>query len=227
MKENQIYNKAKKIRTDLLLYTEKYIKQKQKNNNNSNELLNIGNTNICKIESMEVNFEEFYFENNVEIFTQEVENQENKIIPNLQKISFYRGSEKSVLIFKNSSDLSTEESIKRKKNIYEKNLCNDKNIFLFRKSKTKSEKKLNFENNLKKNQEGIYLENVNKNGNKNIKTFNGNLFYIFKKRNIIGKKYLKNLSKYLGVKSHKKHKILKNILIKKYKKKKHIKKEEQ
>lgn len=227
MKENQIYNKAKKIRTDLLLYTEKYIKQKQKNNNNSNELLNIGNTNICKIESMEVNFEEFYFENNVEIFTQEVENQENKIIPNLQKISFYKGSEKSVLIFKNSSDLSTEESIKRKKNIYEKNLCNDKNIFLFRKSKTKSEKKLNFENNLKKNQEGIYLENVNKNGNKNIKTFNGNLFSIFKKRNIIGKKYLKNLSKYLGVKSHKKHKILKNILIKKLKKKKHIKKEEQ
>lgn len=216
MKENQnnsIYLKAKKIRTNLLLYTEKYIKEKKKNENNSKEILSLKNKNNCVIESMAVSFEEFYIESNVEIITQQMEKQEKRVIPNLPTMSFFHESKKSLGILKNSPMLSTAESIPEKK------VLDKKKKFLEKKSRTIS-KKIGLDKNLN----GIdnNSEHINQNDkNKNIKTFDGNnCFNCCKKNNIIGKKYLKNLSKYLGVITHKKHKIAKHCLVKKLKKKK-------
>jgi hypothetical protein len=217
MEENQnnsIYIKAKKIRTNLLLYTEKYIKEKHKRENNSREILSLKNKNNFVIESMAVNFEGFYIEKNVEIITQQMEKQEKKIIPNLPPVSFFHESKKLVYIFKNSPMLSTAESIPEQK------VLNKKEKFLEKKSRTISEKIILINNNLN----GIDndYEHINQNiNNKNIKTFDGNnCFNCCKKNNLIGKKYLNNLSKYLGVIPHKKHKIVKHCLVKKSKKKK-------
>ena len=69
--------------------------------------------------------------------------------------------------------------------------------------------------NIGKNRFPIYYENVNK----NINTFNGNLSYDYKKHNTIGKKYLKQLSKFLGVIIHKKKRIDKKSLTKRHFKK--------
>ncbi len=217
MKENQnnsVYIKAKKIRTNLLLYTEKYIKEKQKKEKNSSEIISLKNNNSILIESMSVNFEEFYIERNVEIITQQMEKQEKKIIPNLPPMSFYHESKKSVYVLKNSPMLSTAESIPKK------NIFNKKNKFLEKKCRTISEKIVLVNNNF--NEIDNDYEHINKNiNNKNIKTFDGNnCFNCCKKNNLIGKKYLRNLSKYLGVISHRKHKIVKHILVKKLKKKK-------
>jgi len=217
MKENQnnsVYIKAKKIRTNLLLYTEKYIKEKQKKEKNSSEIISLKNNNSILIESMSVNFEEFYIERNVEIITQQMEKQEKKIIPNLPPMSFYHESKKSVYVLKNSPMLSTAESIPKK------NIFNKKNKFLEKKCRTISEKIVLVNNNF--NETDNDYEHINKNiNNKNIKTFDGNnCFNCCKKNNLIGKKYLRNLSKYLGVISHRKHKIVKHILVKKLKKKK-------
>jgi len=217
MKENQnnsVYIKAKKIRTNLLLYTEKYIKEKQKKEKNSSEIISLKNSNSILIESMSVNFEEFYIERNVEIITQQMEKQEKKIIPNLPPMSFYHESKKSVYVLKNSPMLSTAESIPKK------NIFNKKNKFLEKKCRTISEKIVLVNNNF--NEIDNDYEHINKNiNNKNIKTFDGNnCFNCCKKNNLIGKKYLRNLSKYLGVISHRKHKIVKHILVKKLKKKK-------
>ena len=68
---------------------------------------------------------------------------------------------------------------------------------------------------ISKNKFPIYYENVNK----NINTFNGNLSYDYKKHNTIGKKYLKQLSKFLGVIIHKKKRIDKKALTKRHFKK--------
>lgn len=217
MKENQnnsVYIKAKKIRTNLLLYTEKYIKEKQKKEKNSSEIISLKNNNSILIESMSVNFEEFYIERNVEIITQQMEKQEKKIIPNLPPMSFYHESKKSVYVLKNSPMLSTAESIPKK------NIFNKKNKFLEKKCRTISEKIVLVNNNF--NEIDNDYEHINKNiNNKNIKTFDGNnCFNCCKKNNLIDKKYLRNLSKYLGVISHRKHKIVKHILVKKLKKKK-------
>jgi hypothetical protein len=217
MEENQnnsIYIKAKKIRTNLLLFTEKYIKEKQKKENNSREILSLKNKNNFIIDSMSVNFEEFYIERNVEIITQQMEKQEKKIIPNLPPMSFFHESKKSVYILKNSPMLSTAESI------LEQKVLNNKKEFSEKKCRAISEKIVLLNNNLN----GIDndYEHINQNiNNKNIKTFDGNnCFNCCKKNNLIGKKYLKNLSKYLGVIPHKKHKIVKHCLVKKLKKKK-------
>ena len=220
MKDNQnnsIYIKAKKIRTNLLLYTEKDIKEKQKKENNSREILSLKNKNNFIIDSMSVNFEEFYIERNVEIITQQMEKQEKKIIPNLPPMSFFHESKKSVYILKNSPMLSTAESIPEQK------VLNKREQFLEKKYRTKSEKIVLITNNLN----GIDndYEHIDQNINiKNIKTFDGNncfnCFNCCKKNNLIGKKYLKNLSKYLGVIPHKKHKIVKHCLVKRFKKKK-------
>ena len=211
---NSIYIKAKKIRTNLLLYTEKDIKEKQKKENYSREILSLKNKNIFVIESMSVNFEEFYIERNVEIITQQMEKQEKIIIPNVPPMSFFHESKKSVYILKNSPMLSTAESIPEQK------VLNKKEKFLEKKCRTKSEKIVLINNNLN----GIDndYEHINQNiNNKNIKTFDGNnCLNCCKKNNLIGKKYLKNLSKYLGAMPHKKHKIVKNCLVKKLKKKK-------
>ena len=211
---NSIYIKAKKIRTNLLLYTEKDIKEKQKKESCSREILSLKNKNIFVIESMSVNFEEFYIERNVEIITQQMEKQEKIIIPNVPPMSFFHESKKSVYILKNSPMLSTAESIPEQK------VLNKREQFLEKKCRTKSEKIVLINNNLN----GIDndYEHINQNiNNKNIKTFDGNnCFNCCKKNNLIGKKYLKNLSKYLGAMPHKKHKIVKNCLVKKLKKKK-------
>ena len=122
-----IYRKAKKIRTNLLLYTEKCIKQNQKKEHNS-KINNLLSKNQFQEVSFEVSFEEFYSENTVQIFTQKFENKEKKIIPNLSSISFYHTSEKSLCTFKNISDLSTtNESTESIKN---NNKENDKKIML-------------------------------------------------------------------------------------------------
>lgn len=211
---NSIYIKAKKIRTNLLLFTEKYIKEKQKKESNSREILSLKNKNNFVIESMAVNFEEFYIERNVEIITQEMEKKEKKIIPNLPPMSFFHESKKLVCILKNSPMLSTAESNQ------DKEVLNKKKKFLEKKSRTISKKIILVDNNIN----GIDndCEHINqKINNKNINTFDGNnCFNCCKKNNIIGKKYLKNLSKFLGVISHKKRKIVKHCLVKKLKKKK-------
>lgn len=201
-----IYKKAKKIRTNLLLYTDKYIKQKQKNNN-SNEILSLEKNNIYQKESMEVSFQEFYVESNIQIITHEVEKREKKIIPNISSSISFHIAENSFCIFKNSPLLSTAES-NPKKNI---NIQKNQNYFFNKKSKTKNEQMYIFGNNICNYQ--IAIKNVNKKSNNSINTFNTNLFFYSKKNNTIGKKYLKNLCKYLGVISHKKKKIIKFISI--------------
>lgn len=201
-----IYKKAKKIRTNLLLYTDKYIKQKQKKHN-SNEILSLEKNNIYQKESMEVSFQEFYVESNIQIITHEVEKREKKIIPNLSSSISFHISENSLCIFKNSPLLSTAESIPKKNVGVQKN----HNDFFNKKSKTKKEQMYIFGNNICNYH--INSKNVNKKNNNSIKTFNTNLFFYSKKNNTIGKKYLRNLSKYLGVISHKKKKIIKFISI--------------
>ena len=215
---NSIYIRAKKIRTNLLLYTEKCIKEKQKKETNSREILSLKNKNIFVIDSMSVNFEEFYIERNVEIITQQMEKQEKKIIPNLPPMSFFHESKKSVCVLKNSSMLSTAESIPEEK------VLNKKEKFFEKKCRTTSEKFVLFNNNL--NGFDNDNEHINQNINiKNINTFDGNnCFNCCKKNNLIGKKYLKNLSKYLGIIPHRKHKNVKHCLVKKLKKKKLSKK---
>jgi len=211
-----IYRKAKKIRTNLLLYTEKYIKQNQKKENN-NKLNNLINQTQFQEVSMEVSFEEFYDEKNVQIFTQKFENKEKKVISHLSSISFYHISEKSLCTFKYLSNLSTVESI-TKKNIENDKKKNDY-FFFNKKSKTKTEKLEKMFLFKKNNNFPIDYENINKLDHKNIKTFNGNLIYDYKKNITIGKKYLRNLSKYLGVLLYKKKKCDKKTLIKRYIKK--------
>ena len=216
-----IYRKAKKIRTNLLLYTEKCIKQNQKKEHNS-KINNLLSKNQFQEVSFEVSFEEFYSENTVQIFTQKFENKEKKIIPNLSSISFYHTSEKSLCTFKNISDLSTTnestESIKNNNNEIDKK--NNDNYFYFfnKKSKTKTEKIEKMFLFKKNNNFPIDYENINKHRNKNIKSINGNLTYDYKKNHTIGKKYLKNLSKYLGAILHKKKKSVKQSFIKKHSK---------
>jgi hypothetical protein len=212
---NSIYIKAKKIRTNLLLYTEKYIKEKQNKEKNSSEILSLKNKNNFVMDSMAVNFEEFYIERNVEIITQEVEKKEKKIIPNAPPMSFFHESKKLVCILKNSPMLSTAESNP------EEEVLNKKKKFLEKKSRTISKKIVLIDNNINGIDNDYELKNQKIN-NKNIKTFDdNNCFNCCKKNNnIIGKKYLKNLSKFLGVVPHKKHKIIKHCLVKKLKKKK-------
>ena len=212
---NPIYKKAKKIRTNLLLYTEKYIKQNQKKENN-NKLNNLINQTQFQEVSMEVSFEEFYDEKNVQIFTQKFENKEKKVISHLSSISFYHISEKSLCTFKYLSNLSTVESI-TKKNIENDKKKNDY-FFFNKKSKTKTEKIEKMFLFKKNNNFPIDYENINKHRNKNIKSINGNLTYDYKKNHTIGKKYLKNLSKYLGGILHKKKKSVKQSFIKKHSK---------
>ena len=48
---NGLYTKAKKIRTNLLLYTEKYIQKKQKQDKNLNILYNLENQRIYQKQS--------------------------------------------------------------------------------------------------------------------------------------------------------------------------------
>ena len=213
MKENKInsiYKKAQKIRTNLLLFTEKYIKEKQRKDKNSNILCTLESQRKIQ-EEMEISFEEFFIERNVQIITQELENKQKVIIPNLFSISSCYISEKSKCVFKSSSLLSTVETIQNDNYIKGKQ-NNNINNFLSKKSKSISEIKLFFENN--NNQ--FPIEDVNK----NIKTFNEILFTECIKNKTIGKKYLRNLSKYLGLISHNKKKIVKNISIKRHTKKK-------
>ena len=212
---NPIYKKAKKIRTNLLLYTEKYIKQNQKKENN-NKLNNLINQTQFQEVSMEVSFEEFYDEKNVQIFTQKFENKEKKVISHLSSISFYHISEKSLCTFKYLSNLSTVESI-TKKNIENDKKKNDY-FFFNKKSKTKTEKIEKMFLFKKNNNFPIDYENINKHRNKNIKSINGNLIYDYKKNHTIGKKYLKNLNKYLEEILHKKKKSVKQSFIKKHSK---------
>lgn len=226
MNENQInviYKKAKKIRTNLLLYTENYIQRKQKQDKNLNSLYNLKNQRIYEKHSLEVSFQEYFFERNVQIITQEISNREKLVFPNLFSISYVHISEKSLCTFKSSSNLSTAESIS-KNNILD-NQNNNINNFLNKKSKTKTDK-INFlENNLNKFQ--IDYKNVNKNTNKTINTFHDSLYSNFINNNTIGKKYLRNLSKYLGVIPHKKRKKVKFSTIKKNIKKKKSHKEKE
>ena len=201
---NLLYIKAKKIRKDLLLYIEKNIKKNQQNENKIKNLLSLKKNNMYQKESMKVSFQEIYIEKNTQIITQELENNKNKIIPNLSSESFFHISEKSLCSYKFSSPLSTAESINQNKK--------NKNNFLNEKSKTITKNIFILENN--KNKFPIDYENINK--NKNIKTFNGNLIVDCKKNKINGKKYLINLSKYLGLINHNKKKAKKNSSIKNY-----------
>lgn len=217
---NLIYKKAKKIRTNLLVYTEKNIKLKQKKEN-KNKINNILNQNIFQEGSMEVSFEEFFCGKNVQIFTENLDKNEKKVIPNLSKISFYHSSEKSLCSFKEITTVSTDTSF-TKNNIANEKQKNKDYYFLNKKSKTKTELLFLFEN----DKYPIDYENVKKNTNRNIQTFNGNLMYDYKRNNTIGKKYLRNLSKFLGVISHKKKKITKKSFIKRSNYKKKCKKED-
>lgn len=204
-----LFKKAKKIRTNLLLYTEKCIKDNKKKEK-SNEIYNLNNQTIFQEGSIEVSFQEFYVEKNVQIFTQQLENKENKLVSNISSMSFFHTSEKSLCIFPSLS--TADKSTTKKKNDIKKK--GDNNIkFLKQKSKTETEKLFLF--NIGKNRFPIYYENVNK----NINTFNGNLSYDYKKHNTIGKKYLKQLSKFLGVIIHKKKRIDKKSLTKRHFKK--------
>ena len=220
---NGLYTKAKKIRTNLLLYTEKYIQKKQKQDKNLNILYNLENQRIYQKQSLEVSFQECYFKRNVQITTQEISNKEKLIISNLFSISFIHISEKSFCTFKSSSILSTGESIP-KNNILkdDKQIINIKN-FLYKKSKTKTDKTIFFENNLNKFQ--IDYKNVNKIKNKTINIFNDSLSINCINNNTIGKKYLRNLAKYLGVIPHRKKKKVEFSTIKKNIKKKKSHKE--
>lgn len=209
---NLIYKKAKKIRTILLLYTEKNIKRKE----NISRINNLYDQNIFQKGSMKVSFEEFYCENNVEIFTENLNKKDKKVFPNLSKTSSYCSSEKSLCIYKDISTISTDESFTKKEIGNEKKINNDITFFN-KKSKTKNEKGFLFENN--KNVFPINYDNVNKKNNKTFKSFNDNLIDNYKRNNTFGKRYLRNLSKYLGVIRHKKKKINQKSFNKKYTKK--------
>ena len=210
---NSIYKKAIKVRANLLLYTEKCIKQSQKRKNSYN-INYLQTQNLFQEGSMIICFEEFYDEKNLEIYTQELENKEKKIIPHLSSISFFHSSEKVLCKYNNLSDLSTVESTTQKAVENIENNNNEK-YFLNKKSKTKTENKEKMFFFEKYDNKFIFNnENVNENKNENNKTVNGNLTYDNKKHNAVGKKYLHNLSKYLGV-IHKKKKMGKKSLIKK------------
>ena len=207
IQNNLLYKRAKKIRTNLLLYTDKYLQNKQKKRNSSNSVSNIyslNNKNIFKREIIQVSFDEYFSERNIQITTQEFENKEKLIVPNLLSKSSLHISEKSLCTFKSISTLSTEESYN------EKNI-NKENLFFNKKSKTKYNNKFILENN--------FLIDENAIKNNNIKTFDNQLFKNCKKHNIIGKKYLQNLVRYLGI-IPKKKKIIKVSINKKNKKKK-------
>ena len=140
-----------------------------------------------------------------------MEKKEKKIIPNLPPMSFFHESKKLVCTLKNSPMLSTAESNQQKE------VLNKRKKYLEKKSRTISKKIVLVDNKIDNDYEHIN-QKIN---NKNINTFDGNnCFNCCKKNNIIGKKYLKNLSKFLGIISHKKHKIVKHYLVKKLKKKK-------
>ena len=191
-----VYKKAKKIRMNLLLFTDNYMKQKLKQNE-TNGLLSLKNKNICQKDSMKVSFQEFYVESNIQIYTHQVEKQEKKIIPNIASIS-YHVSEKSLCTFKDSPLLSTAETIPKKT----KN--KNKNNFFNKKSKTKN---INFIEN-RVNKLLFHYEKLNKVSNKTLKTFNAISINYPKKSHILGKKYLRKLSKYLGIIPDKKKKAL-------------------
>lgn len=194
---DDVYKKAKKIRTNLLLFTDNYMKKKLKQKNTS-DILSLKNKNLYRKDSMKVSFQEFYVESNIQIYTHEVEKQEKKIIPNIASMS-YHVSEKSLCTFKDSPLLSTAETIPKKTKIKI-----NKNNFFNKKSKTKN---INFIEN-RVNKLIFDYEKLNKVSNKTLKTFNAISINYPKKSHILGKKYLKKLSKYLGIISDKKKKAL-------------------
>lgn len=192
---DDVYKKAKKIRTNLLLFTDNYMKKKLKQKNTS-DILSLKNKNLYRKDSMKVSFQEFYVESNIQIITHEVEKQEKKIIPNLSSMSFHM-SEKSLCTYKDSPLLSTAETIQTKETIK-----NDKNEFFNKKSKTKNIYLM--ENRV--NKLIFDYEKLNKISNKSLQTYYAFSNNYFNKTNILGKKYLRDLSKYLGIIPHKKKK---------------------
>jgi hypothetical protein len=170
---DDVYEKAKKIRTNLLLFTDNYMKKKLKQKNTS-DILSLKNKNLYRKDSMKVSFQEFYVESNVQIITHEVEKQEKKIIPNLSSMSFHV-SEKSLCTYKDSPLLSTAETIQKKETIK-----NDKNEFFNKKAKTKNI-------NLMENRVNKFLfdyEKLNKISNKSLQTYNAFSNNYFNKKNI-------------------------------------------
>ena len=187
---DDVYEKAKKIRTNLLLYTDNYMKKKLEQKKIS-DISSLKNKNLYREDHMKVTFQEFYVESNIQIITHEVEKQEKKIIPNLSSMSFHV-SEKSLCTYKDSPLLSTAETIQKKET---------KNDFFNKKSKTKNIYLM--ENQL--NKLIFDYEKLNKISNKSLQTYAFSNNY-FNKTHILGKKYLRDLSKYLGIISHKKKK---------------------
>ena len=128
-----------------MLYTEKYIEEKIKKDNNLNILLE--NQKKYLKESMKVSFQKYFIERNIQIITQEVENNEKHIIPNLFSISSLHISEKSLCTFKSSSSLSTEDTIQKNNNNINEKQNNNFNQFFNKISKTEAydcfENKLN------------------------------------------------------------------------------------
>ena len=187
---NQFYNLAKKIRTSLLLYTEKDLKNKQKLKNSSN-IYSLRNKDILEKEQLRVSFDEYFVERNVQIITQEFENKEKLTKPTLLSISSLHISEKSLCTYKSVSDISTLESFDEK-NIKKEKLNNQENEFFSK--KTNSGKNFLFEKNF------VFDEKANLIQNKQyINSINDKIFNNGKTNNIIGEKYLKNLVKFFGV----------------------------
>ena len=187
---NQFYNLAKKIRTSLLLYTEKDLKNKQKLKNSSN-IYSLRNKDILEKEQLRVSFDEYFVERNVQIITQEFENKEKLTKPTLLSISFLHISEKSLCTYKSISDLSTLESFDEK-NIQKEKLKNKENEFFSK--KTNSGKNFLFEKIFAFDEKANLIQNK-----QNINSINDKIFNNSKTSNIIGEKYLRNLVKYFGV----------------------------
>ena len=187
---NQFYNLAKKIRANLLLYTEKDLKNKQKLKNSSN-IYSLKSKNILEKEQLRVSFDEYFVERNVQIITQEFENKEKLTKPTLLSISFLHISEKSLCTYKSISDLSTLESFDEK-NIQKEKLNNKENEFFSK--KTNSGKNFLFEKIFAFDEKANLIQNK-----QNINSINDKIFNNSKTSNIIGEKYLRNLVKYFGV----------------------------
>lgn len=187
---NKFYNLAKKIRTSLLLYTEKDLKNKKKIKNSSN-IYSLKSKNILEKEQLRVSFDEYFVERNIQIITQEFENKEKLIKPTLLSISSLHISEKSLCTYNSISDLSTFESFDEN-NIKKEKLKNKKNEFFSK--KTNSGKSFLFEKNF------VFDEKANVIQNKqNINCINDKIFNNSKTNIVIGEKYLRNLVKFFGV----------------------------
>ena len=121
---DKIYEKAKKIRTNLLLFIDKEIKQKNKKDKNKRY---IKEYNIINCKSFQITFQEYY-NNNIKKSIQIYPNIEKNKIP-INELSFFSHCKTNTLTtLSSNSSLTTQEASFKKIPIISKKIFREKVI---------------------------------------------------------------------------------------------------